>query len=261
MIVDVNEDRAEKRSHNLKRRCTHAVVHNAPPCKLEVSREEDPIFAQGVSGALRLIYIGALHEIVYLHSAIQALTLIVEGVHFFILGDDRNEYGNYLKSLASQLGCSGRLTFGGMVPRNRLASVLAGADIGLALYGTKAPTAENQILCAPNKVYEYMAAGLPTVCSKNQTLVHLVQENRWGLCVEPEDAEGIACAVNRLTQDETLRQQMSRNARQLHLTSMNFEFQAAPLISALERVKRRFDQEPWFRNPTAKGDLRSMKQN
>jgi glycosyltransferase involved in cell wall biosynthesis len=239
LIVDVNEPRAEKRRRNLNGETKHAVIHNAARKQITVHRREEIFLSKAERGQIRLVYVGALNDRVYLDVTIQAMAYVTPEVHLFILGDDRNAYGDELKNLAATLHCATRVTFGGLVPRSRLASVLSSADIGIALYGTKPPTEQNEIFCAPNKIYEYMAAGLPVVCSNNQTLIELVEGNKWGIAVPPEDPEGIGKAINKIAREERLRREMSEHARRLHLATMNFECQAGPLEAVLSVAERR----------------------
>lgn len=236
LVVEVNKERAARRKVNFASHATQALVHNAPPIKLDLGTEKDPFLSSFGPDKIKVIYVGAITDRVYLELAIAAMRLLPEHIVFFIVGNDKGEYCTHLKNLAVKSGCSQRVVFTGLVPRERLASIYSGADIGLALYGTKPPTEQNEIFCSPNKVYEYMAAGLPVVCSENTTLKSLVEAHEWGVCVPVDEPKSLAQAIHRMASDPQARQRMSQRARDFHLTRMNFECQAGPLVSLLKTI-------------------------
>jgi glycosyltransferase involved in cell wall biosynthesis len=61
----------------------------------------------------------------------------------------------------------------------------------LALFQDTPHSREKEI----TKLFEYMAAGLPIVCSHFPVWRELVEGNGCGICVDPEDPEAAACAV------------------------------------------------------------------
>lgn len=70
--------------------------------------------------------------------------------------------------------------------------VTAGCEVGLMLY---APTGLNNLLCAPNKIYEYAWCGLGVVMPALPHLRALCEEHGFGRTCDPGDATAIAAAV------------------------------------------------------------------
>lgn len=242
MIVDANEHRCALRKQTLGKKNHYLTIHNCPPLgKVQRDKAIDPIFATAPAGVVRIVYTGTIAQNACLEPIIQAVKLVKQPVCLYIIGNDCNPYGTQLRKIADPLVKSNRCKFVGFVPRSRLFSILTGADIGLALYGTGPDTCLNEQYCSPNKLYEYMASGLPAVASTNPSLISLVQANNWGLCVDPGNPESIASALDRLASDAGLRAAFSRRAFELHATTMNFDAQVHPLLTGI------LGADGWFR--------------
>lgn len=65
----------------------------------------------------------------------------------------------------------------------------------------------------PNKLFEYMAAGLPVVSSDFPHWRKIVRDSKAGLTVDPTDPREIAGAVDRLLADPDLRRRMGKHGR------------------------------------------------
>ncbi|MBR7504053.1 glycosyltransferase family 4 protein, partial [Mycobacterium tuberculosis] len=66
---------------------------------------------------------------------------------------------------------------------------------------------------SPLKVYEYMAAGLPTVASAVGALPDLIAGTGTGLLVPPDDLAALTEALQSLIDDPALRTRMGEAAR------------------------------------------------
>jgi glycosyltransferase involved in cell wall biosynthesis len=66
---------------------------------------------------------------------------------------------------------------------------------------------------SPLKVYEYMAAGLPTVASRVGQLTELITDGMTGLLYAPGDTAALTACLDRLRCDRDLRRCLGRAAR------------------------------------------------
>jgi glycosyltransferase involved in cell wall biosynthesis len=88
------------------------------------------------------------------------------------------------------------------LPKPRLAALLAGSQIGVHCLAPIPAFAE---LTAPNKLMDYMAAGLPVVTNLGGRAARLLSEGPCGITVAPSDAAGLAAALAALAADPARR--------------------------------------------------------
>ena len=102
----------------------------------------------------------------------------------------------------------------GRVPYERMPSLVGAADIGLAPYDTlRLAQLRLGFYWSPLKIFEYMAAGLPTVTISRPPLDEIVRHEREGLHFVEADAHSLAAAIARLADDRELCGELGRNAR------------------------------------------------
>jgi len=73
----------------------------------------------------------------------------------------------------------------------------------------------------PSKMFEAMGVGVPVVASVLGEARELLDEAGGGICVQPEDPQGIADAILRLYKDHSLREIMGAKARQYVIQKYN----------------------------------------
>jgi glycosyltransferase involved in cell wall biosynthesis len=90
----------------------------------------------------------------------------------------------------------------------------------------------------PNKVFDYMAAGRPTVLGIDGVIREVIEAAEGGLFVQPGDAKALAEAVRRLAAEPGLRKQQGTKARAYVLQHFDRRQQAAQFVALLEGFKR-----------------------
>ena len=88
----------------------------------------------------------------------------------------------------------------------------------------------------PNKLFEYMAAGLPVVASDFPAWRDIVEGNDCGICVDPTDPVAIAGAIEQLADQPERRRQMGANGRRMVLEKYNWEAESRRLLDAYARL-------------------------
>jgi glycosyltransferase involved in cell wall biosynthesis len=101
------------------------------------------------------------------------------------------------------------VTFTGLLDYKRLVHVLEQSDIGLNAF---APDAENPL---PNKLFDYLAAGLPIVNSLVGEVQDLMEKEQVGTQYEAGNAESLAKAIVELYDNPQERLAMKQRARRL----------------------------------------------
>ena len=97
----------------------------------------------------------------------------------------------------------------GVISRAATVEVMRRSVAGLVLYHPE----PNHIDAGPNKLFEYMAAGLPVIASDFPRWRRLVTGRRVGLVVDPLDPHAIAGAIETFRRDPARAQEAGRRGR------------------------------------------------
>ncbi|UGS38801.1 D-inositol-3-phosphate glycosyltransferase [Capillimicrobium parvum] len=117
----------------------------------------------------------------------------LDDAHLVFLGDDDvRGFNGELAQLASGLGAGDRVHFAASQPLERLLALTREADVGVTLLED---TCVNHQLALPNKLFEYVAAGIPVVASDLPEMGALVRERHIGWTADPSDPEAVAGAL------------------------------------------------------------------
>ncbi len=190
-VVTVNDSIAETLAewHRIPK---PAVVMNCPFAS-EATRPKSSGLEEARTGKVRVIFQG-----VYVHDrGLEELILSAawyDSAELYLRG-----YGDLepaLRALVRAKGLEGRVHFLPPAPHDQLVESLIGFDIGVVPYR---PTTLNNRLCLPNKVFEYLQAGLALAVSALPEMERVVKETGAGEVFDPEQPRDIARAVNAMT--------------------------------------------------------------
>ncbi|MDX6652326.1 MAG: hypothetical protein QOJ38_1107 [Solirubrobacterales bacterium] len=129
-------------------------------------------------------------------------------------------------------GLTSRVRMTGPVPPEELPAYTAAASIGVAPFDG---SSLNSYWVSPNKLFEYLAAGLPVVVTRMPVMERIVDEHEVGLICEPDDAEGLAAAIDRLLSDPELYERCRRNAIEASKL-FNWDRESAKLVQLYEEL-------------------------
>jgi glycosyltransferase involved in cell wall biosynthesis len=184
----------------------------------------------GLSGSERiLVYSGSIGPGRGVQTMIAALEHLPENVHLVLLG-----FGGTaaLHEFMNSSPRGHRVHIVPPVPYDDVIPTLATADLGLCLIQD---TNLSYRLGAPNKLFEYMMAGLPVVGSDLPGIASIVRAVDFGLLVDPDDSRAVANAVIRLLADDDLYRRFRDNAlrgRRIHC----WEKQVQGLLECYRRL-------------------------
>lgn len=121
--------------------------------------------------------------------------------------------GDVIPQLKQRVAAEGLGELVRFIPRiapEQLAAYTALADIGCSL---EKDTNCNYRYCLPNKLFDYIRAGIPVVVSDLPEMAAVVRENGVGVVIPEHSPQGIALAVNQLLNDSILYQQCREQCR------------------------------------------------
>ena len=88
----------------------------------------------------------------------------------------------------------------------------------------------------PVKMFEYMAAGIPIICSDFPLWKEIVETAGCGVCVNPFDAEAIANEITRFCKDKETARKMGENGRKAVEKTYNWATQEKELIHLYDNI-------------------------
>lgn len=96
----------------------------------------------------------------------------------------------------------------GRLPFDKMMSLTRRASIGLSL---DRPTNENYKISLPNKIFEYIDAATPVICTPLKEIKIVVEKYRTGVFLQTPIRENIVRCVNNLIEDNDTLQRLSDN--------------------------------------------------
>jgi glycosyltransferase involved in cell wall biosynthesis len=147
-----------------------------------------------------MVYSGGIDEARNVHTIVKALPLLPENLHLVLVARRETNYTLSLFDLAEDLDVRNRIHLAPFVGPNDVVAYLSEASVGIhAMISSKM----NHQIALPNKIFEYLHAGLPMCVSDNQAMMDFVTENGVGEWFIAEDPESLAGAVTRVLADRT----------------------------------------------------------
>jgi glycosyltransferase involved in cell wall biosynthesis len=159
-------------------------------------------------GAVRAVYAGTLGENYDVITLIKAAEILDrDDVHIQIVVAGVGPLLPLLKNSIRERQLKSLIYVGSLLPQ-QLPWLYSQCDIGISAYGSASTVA------MPDKVYDYMAAGLPIVNSLRGELAELLEAGNIGLPYVAGDAESLVAALRKLTYDRQLRREMAKRSLQ-----------------------------------------------
>lgn len=134
-----------------------------------------------------------------------------------------------LQALIADEGIADRVKILPPVPYEQLLEWTSSADVGLII---NAPDyAPNIQMLLPNKLFEYLMAGVPVLTSQLEAIVEIVTTHRVGQVVPSLEPADVAAAINALLAHTDELERMRQNALQAAREEFYWEKESAELIS------------------------------
>lgn len=106
----------------------------------------------------------------------------------------------------------------GMLSRQEILDLYSESTIGLCLFKKERNTEQS----LPNKLFEYMEAGLTVIASDFLLWKELIDGEECGVCVDETSGESICNAVNYLLEHSEIARKMGENGRKAVMEKYNW---------------------------------------
>ncbi|QWR76251.1 glycosyltransferase [Candidatus Magnetomonas plexicatena] len=187
LVIAANAERAEiMRAHyNLK--APPLVIPNIPPQPSSKINKDEllkqyPILKRDNPDRIRLVYQGDINYDRGLKVLYEAMKHLDDKFELLFVGGGISL--EVMRAQAALDGLDDKVLFSGRVPRDYLFDVLQSCDIGVVIYISSSKVF---LYCAPNKIYEYIQAGLPVLATCQPPLKTLVDTFNVGRLVGCKD--------------------------------------------------------------------------
>ncbi len=196
-VITVSEPLAEllRRDHDLDGdRCR--VVLNAPLVPEADTRPDIPSLRETVGladDASLVVYSGGATEARGLIELVDAIALL-PSVHLAIVSNLGTEFGRRLLRHVAERDLGGRVHTAPMVASEDVPAYLSSADLGI--HPLRAGFVNHEI-ALPNKLFEYLHAGIPIVSSDVAAMSDFVRRHDVGEVFASGDAVSLADAITR----------------------------------------------------------------
>jgi glycosyltransferase involved in cell wall biosynthesis len=81
-----------------------------------------------------------------------------------------------------------------------------------------------------NKLFEYMLADLPVICTDFILWKEVVEKNNCGICVNPRNVTEIAKAIQYLIENPDIAKKMGENGRKIVIEKYNWKEEEKKLL-------------------------------
>ncbi|MCX6146536.1 MAG: glycosyltransferase [Candidatus Kapabacteria bacterium] len=223
-VIVSGELDAEYLRKYFKQSIEYIVIKNLPPFSIHKITNRLRNEFKIPSDKLILIYQGAILDG---RGIIPTLKAIKDNnnYHFVIIGD-----GNFKQKLIEFVNSNNlfeKVTFVGEVPYSELISFTSSADIGICLFE---PISKSYELSLPNKLFEYMMAGIPCIATNLPAINELLSKNKIGVLInDVNDVEEIIDNLEKL-ENTVFRNELSENAKKLRV-NYSYESQENLILS------------------------------
>jgi glycosyltransferase involved in cell wall biosynthesis len=198
------------------------VLENTPEYRtnIELKYNRDKRF-------FTLVYIGGISFHRGLQYIIKGISLLVPElpVRLWIAGDGK--YSAFLRAQVKTLGLQDFVIFFGMVSKDKTEEFMSKADVGLIPH-IRSEQSDNS---SPNKLFEYMAAGLPVLASNCSSVKRIINETDIGVTYVYNSPVDFADVVKRLYNDHEKRVIFAYNGKKEVAEKYNWERGSVSLVN------------------------------
>ena len=209
------------------------VVRNLPVCtKIEAVQEKT---TKEIDSPKIILYQGALNQGRGIEAAIRAMNYI-DGAELWLVGD--GDITDQLKQLVAELKLEPKVKFLGRLPIGKMGEITRQADLGISL---EQDLGLNYRFALPNKLFDYIQAGVPVLVSNLPEMRRIVEHYQIGAIADTHQRKDLAEKIKTVLFD------VEKNT----LWKQNLKIAAKELCWENEEVNLRQIYQPFLESTTA----------
>lgn len=177
-------------------------------------------------------YVGGISQIRGIQEVCTSMGLVRSNTRLNLVGDFNVPS---LQEAVSRTSGWQKVNSLGFLDRKDVKAVLERSVAGLVTFHPL----PNHIHAQPNKMFEYMSAGIPVIASDFPLWREIIEGNNCGLLVDPLDPSEIAQAIDTLVSNPEMAKQMGENGRKAVETKYNWTIEESKLLRFYEDILNR----------------------
>ncbi len=185
-----------------------------------------------------IIHAGSLDELRGGDVMIEAIKLVKNKftqIKLLLIGNIGNlKYKEYLEKKIKDYNMQNNVLILELMPQKDVIQYMKRAYIGLSLLQSVPKFKKN----IPQKVFEYMACGIPAVVSNLPPILSFVQDKNCVILVVPDDIKKIASAIEYLIEHPEEARKMGENGRKAIVNKYNWENESKKLLETYEELTK-----------------------
>ena len=120
----------------------------------------------------------------------------------------------------------------GHINREEVKQLLSESKAGIVTFLAE----PNHVNSQPNKMFEYMSAQLPVICSNFELWKSIVEVNNCGFCIDPNDPNAISNKINLLLEDDSKVSNFGKNGRKAIVKKFNWSIEESKLLKLYKNL-------------------------
>lgn len=185
--------------------------------------ELDDQMSWGAKSA-EIVYVGGIASIRGIRELINAMSFCSSNVRLNLCGAFTEPH---VEAACKEMLGWAKVNATGHIGRDAVREKLGRSIAGIVTFHAL----PNHIDAQPNKMFEYMSAGIPVIASNFPLWREIVEGNNCGLCVDPMEPKSIAEAIDYLTKHPLEAKRMGENGRRAVLENYNWSIEEKKLIN------------------------------
>ena len=176
-----------------------------------------------------ICFVGEISRLRGVINLIESLQLVKSDCKLYIVGK-WSESSLYEKAI--KLEGWKRVVDCGFLERKAVAEIMNKCVCGVVTF----LPAPNHCFSQPNKMFEYMSAGLPVLASNFSLWNEIIVGNNCGICVDPSNIKEIADAIDSLFVNREKSINLGKNGQDAVLYKYNWDIEKKSLLNLYKRL-------------------------
>lgn len=208
------------------------VLYNVPKLSPSSLREIDKVDYE--SEPLVICHEGSLPFNRGLRQMIDVLERLQDKIHLLIIGDVFGEEKRWLENEISMRELENSITITGWLPYSEIDQKLNEAHMGLILFQE---LINNRLAGPPNKLFNYMRAGLPVISVDFPEMRRIITEENCGVLLKDQSVTGISQKIEQLMHHRDALVTMGENGQKAVRNRYSWDKMEKRLLHAYAEIK------------------------